>query len=214
MKRFFAWVVVFLFACSNAFAILCARCGLNNEDTSFYCTRCGAPLAPAQEAAFCPRCGGDNPYDATFCTRCGLELRRVVPGPGYAYPQPAPAPAPGPGYSDVGIFIHKEREPHHHQPKQPGWRLVGTVSAIDDDKGKGVNLPGAGPIRRIKFRGVSGNLIINTLTVREGRGSQRYPITSRFAPGHEVVKELGREMNSTEFGISRKGTGSVEVYVQ
>ncbi|MBI1882660.1 MAG: hypothetical protein HYS08_00430 [Chlamydiae bacterium] len=169
----------------------CPRCQYDNRQRATYCENCGYQLP---QVIYCSQCGFENPYGATYCSRCQAPLGEAAP----------PAPT---GVEE--IFVHHH---HHHDEPHSDWRLVATLSASGDDKG--VELPGGGLIHQVKLRGVSGSLIINTVTVREGGEATHFPITTRFAPGQEVVKDLGREYNSTGFRVSRKGTGSVELYVQ
>lgn len=195
MKRLIIFIFALFMSVGSAFAMYCHQCQAYNDDRAHFCSGCGAPLAPPQEAFYCPKCGYQNPYGSSYCGGCRYDFHGEAP-----YAQPAYG---GPGY--YGPPQHKE---HPHG----GWRTVGTVTVRG--KGGADELPGAGPIRRIRIRGIDGTIVINTVQVREGGNHTPVPITTRFSPGQEVVRDLPREMNTTGFRISKEGNGSVEVSVQ
>ena len=204
MKKLLIALMILLSA-TLAMAVYCPKCGQYNPDGTNYCSRCGITLVVQEEALNCPQCGFSNPPSAAFCGNCGLELRMAAQP--YGYPEPQQ------GHTHL-LVAPKPTHQHHEEEEaaHSSWRLVGTVSS--DGKDGAQELPGGGPIKKFRLLGSSGSLIINTFVVREGGNATHIPVTTRFAPGQEFVKDLPREFNSTGFRLSKKGKGSVEVYVQ
>lgn len=199
MKRLVKHLVISLctlfLMVSAAYATHCSRCNYDNPYGASTCVQCGAPLVVAQEVVYCQNCGLANPYSSYYCSRCGAPLHAAPPAPASA------------SYVDFEVHSHK----HHHESHSE-WRYVATISANGNEKP--AELPGAGSITHFKLRGASGSIIIDTFVIREGGNAEHFPITTRFSPGQEVTKDLSRAYNSTGFRVSRRGTGSVELYVQ
>jgi ribosomal protein L40E len=52
-------------------AVLCQKCGSENESSANFCDSCGAPLAKTKR---CEKCGDMNDPDARFCDHCGASV--------------------------------------------------------------------------------------------------------------------------------------------
>lgn len=197
MKRIFILIMSMFFLAGAAFALHCSRCNYDNPYGAPSCIQCGIPLQASPQIIYCSNCGFGNSYGAYYCTRCGAPLQEVAPAP------VAPVPV---NFVSFGGHSHKK-----HQSKSQ-WRYIATISANGDSKA--VELPGGGSISHFKLKGTAGSLIIDTLVIREGGNAEHFPISTQFSPGQEVNKDLSRIYNSTGFRVSRRGSGSVELYVQ
>lgn len=72
--------------------VQCKNCGTQLPDNAAFCSRCGAPQAPAKKV--CPACGTEASAEQFFCEKCGTRLPAPAPRPA-PMPQPVP-PAPQP----------------------------------------------------------------------------------------------------------------------
>lgn len=218
MKRILLMVLTLMCVVQFSFAYLCPRCRYDNANSAAYCANCGQALASQPEYFFCPKCGFQNPYGSHFCGGCGDELRYGPPegyGPQQGY-GPQEGYGPQGGYGGFEFGGHEENHGKHHgdhpRAQQTGWRLVTTITGNGEKAPQ--ELPGGGAMHKFMLKGVSGSMIIHTFVIREGGAAEHFPITTRFSPGQEVVKDLPREYNSTGFRVSKEGKGSIEVYVQ
>ena len=55
--------------------VFCHSCGKENEDSSNFCTGCGAKLM--NRPVKCLRCGEINAPDSNFCSKCGNDLKLI-----------------------------------------------------------------------------------------------------------------------------------------
>jgi hypothetical protein len=227
MKRILLMAVTLMCFVQVSFAYLCPRCRYDNVNNAEFCIQCGQPMSNQPEYFYCPKCNFQNPYGSHFCGGCGDELRYGPPGlppqDGYG---PQQGYGPQEGYGNQGGYggfdfggqgnhhgkHHGNHQGNHPKAQHADWRFVTTISGNGEKTAQ--ELPGGGAMRKFMLKGASGSMIIHTFVIREGGAAEHFPITTRFSPGQEVVKDLPREYNSTGFRVSKEGKGSVEVYVQ
>jgi len=216
MKRILLMVLTLMCFAQLSFAYQCPRCRFDNANDAAFCVQCGQPISNQPEYFYCPRCNFQNPYGSRFCGGCGDEMRYGLPPQDGYGPQQGYGPQGGYGgfdFSNQGDH-HGSHRGHgkHHKAQNADWRFVTVISGNGEKTAQ--ELPGGGAMRKFMLKGASGSLVIHTFVIREGGNPEHFPITTRFSPGQEVVKDLPREYNSTGFRVSREGKGSVEVYVQ
>ena len=78
---------------------------------------------------------------------------------------------------------------------------------------KEMGIPTSKPIKKIRIVAISGSVIVNTVVLREGSTTKKYPLAVRIAPGESREIDLGRGRKATGIRISDGGKGTYNVYV-
>ena len=74
-------------------------------------------------------------------------------------------------------------------------------------------IPTKNPIKQILLAGTSGSVAVNTVVVREGAKTTKYPLAVRLPAGETHMVELGGHRKVTGIRVSTGGKGTFDVYV-
>ncbi len=92
-----------------------------------------------------------------------------------------------------------------------GFVLAGSFTASGSAKEMGI--PTSKPIKKIRIIPTSGSVIVNTVVLREGTTTKKYPLAVRIAAGETREIDLGGARKATGIRISDGGKGTYNVYV-
>ena len=102
----------------------------------------------------------------------------------------------------------RDSTPRPRIPK--GFVLAGSFRS-----GKAIEaqIPTKNPIKQILLAGTSGSVAVNTVVVREGSKTTKYPLAVRLPAGETRMVELGGHRKVTGIRVSTGGSGTFDIYV-
>ena len=102
----------------------------------------------------------------------------------------------------------RDATPRPHIPK-------GFVRAGSYTSGRTIEapIPTKNPIKQILLAGTSGSATINTVVLREGTKTTRYPLAIHLPAGQTQMIELGGHRKATGIRVSTGGHGTFDIYV-
>ena len=74
-------------------------------------------------------------------------------------------------------------------------------------------IPTRNPIKQILLAGTSGSATINTVVLREGSKTTKYPLAIHLPAGQTQTIELGGHRQATGIRVSTGGSGTFDIYV-
>lgn len=90
------------------------------------------------------------------------------------------------------------------------WQKVADLTAVGDAKEVAVNKS----VAEVKIRCTEGDVIINTVVVREGGKKTPHTLGLRLSKDNEHIINLGAKLNVTGLRISDGARGNYSVYVK
>jgi hypothetical protein len=167
-------------------ALLCTSCIEEDWDDDYYGTRRG------------PRYGYYDRYDDDYDDgyRAGYEDRRRDER-----------------------YERRHDDRHHRDDRRDGTPRPhipkGFVRAGSYTSGKTIEapIPTRNPIKQILLAGTTGSATINTVVLREGAKTTRYPLAIHLPAGQTQMIELGGHRQATGIRVSTGGHGTFDIYV-
>ncbi|MBN2390691.1 MAG: zinc-ribbon domain-containing protein [Anaerolineae bacterium] len=116
--------------------VRCPKCGKINQDSSLFCSQCGATLP--QTRIRCPECGTMNPIGNVFCSQCNT---RLLSGEMQLPEEPKPAAEEAPaGVKGISLPTLPTAKEGALEPEElPDWLLELTEQSL----GKSTETPSA-----------------------------------------------------------------------
>lgn len=108
----------------------------------------------------------------------------------------------------------RERDDRRDAPARPHIPK-GFVRAGSYTSGSTIEapIPTRNPIKQILLAGTSGSATINTVVLREGAKTTKYPLAIHLPAGQTQMIELGGHRKATGIRVSTGGHGTFDIYV-